>query len=444
MPEIDGIAVEGEWADAGYYEVRGGAQARAEDILGALYYGYDAAHFYIRADANRAWGELGEGVLGIYLGRSGAEPTIAYSRHGDVDSLIGYGAFALIEIHLDVSGGFSAALSTPGPLGKWGDPALSEALDVALRGSQMEVAIPFTLLGEPRPGDMFNVRIVWSEIDEMVGHDVQFVPADGPAQSILPDLTVIDYFLVVGDPANDDFGIGTYIYPLDAVFEPAVYDVNTFSAGVDGDEFVFRFDLNGPINNPWGSGINLSVQTFDVYVDFDPGAGTGARMLLEGRNAALAAEHGWDMAVWVEGWHQKVLVPDENGIPREVSGDTIRAIVDPNGSISLRVAASAVPTLGAVAEGDWGLDPTRFGFVAAVLSQEGFPSPGVRRVRDVEAEASQWRIGGGPEDSNHTRIMDLVFPDDQAAILSAYPPSQQPVGELGPDDFAQIPMLIVE
>ena len=103
-----------------------------------------------------------------------------------------------------------------------------------------------------------------------------------------------------------------------------------------------------------------------------------------------------------------------------------------------------MPELGAVAEGDWALDPAEFGYVAIVLSQEGFPSPGVRRMRDVEAAASQWRIGGGPEDSNHTRIMDLVFPGNQGVILGGYPSSPQPVGELGPDDFAQIPLLIVE
>jgi carbohydrate-binding DOMON domain-containing protein len=275
-------------------------------------------------------------------------------------------------------------------------------------------------------------------------HDVQMVPTQGPAQTILPDLSDIEYFLVVEDPVGDDFGPGVYTYPSDAVFEPGVYDAARFSVGVDGSEFAFRFDLDGPINNPWGSGINLSVQTFDIYIDIDPGAGTGARMLLEGRNVALSAENGWDLAVWVEGWHQKVFVPDEDGVPREVSGDNVRAIVDPNGSISIRVAGGVLPELGASEDGVWALDPTTFGWAAAVLSQEGFPSAGVRRVRDVEAQADQWRIGGSPGDTNHTRIMDLIFAGDQAEILLAYPSSQLPVGELTPDDFAQIPLLRVE
>ena len=58
--------------------------------------------------------------------------------------------------------------------------------------------------------------------------------------------------------------------------------------------------------------------------------------------------------------------------------------------------------------------------------------------------SSQWRLGGGPDDTNHTRVLDLVFPGDQAPILSAYPSSQQSVGKLSADDFAQIPLLLVK
>ncbi|OGO20574.1 MAG: hypothetical protein A2Z14_16005 [Chloroflexi bacterium RBG_16_48_8] len=58
--------------------------------------------------------------------------------------------------------------------------------------------------------------------------------------------------------------------------------------------------------------------------------------------------------------------------------------------------------------------------------------------------AEQWRIGGAPDDTNHTRIMELVFAGEQADILGTYPSSQDPAGELGPDDFAQIPLLLVQ
>ena len=119
-------------------------------------------------------------------------------------------------------------------------------------------------------------------------------------------------------------------------------------------------------------------------------------------------------------------------------------VVNPSGSISIRVSGAVLPQLGADAGGEWTLDPTTFGYTGMVLSQEGFPTAGVLRVRDVEPEAGQWRIGGAADDTNHTRVIDLVLDGDQAAVLSTYPSSQESVGKLSPDDFAQIPLLLVE
>jgi hypothetical protein len=67
-------------------------------------------------------------------------------------------------------------------------------------------------------------------------------------------------------------------------------------------------------------------------------------------------------------------------------------------------------------------------------------------VRDVEATAKQWRFGGAPEDTNHTRILDLAWPADlapgQAEMLGSYSPSQETdLDLLGPDDFGQVLML---
>jgi hypothetical protein len=48
------------------------------------------------------------------------------------------------------------------------------------------------------------------------------------------------------------------------------------------------------------------------------------------------------------------------------------------------------------------------------MSQDRLPSPGVRRVRDVEATASRWTLGGGDSAGGGTRIIDALFPDGGA------------------------------
>ena len=111
--------------------------------------------------------------------------------------------------------------------------------------------------------------------------------------------------------------------------------------------------------------------------------GDGARLLLPGRNAALAPEFAWDVAIWAEGWTPGIYTPGEDG-PVETSAEP-GIIANPG---QRRVTISVPRT---VLEGN----PEEWAFAVVVLGQEGFPSAGVWRVRDVQPAAEQWRFGGG-------------------------------------------------
>jgi carbohydrate-binding DOMON domain-containing protein len=93
-----------------------------------------------------------------------------------------------------------------------------------------------------------------------------------------------------------------------------------------------------------------------------------------------------------------------------------------------------------------GETPEAWKYAAVVLSQEGYPSGGVMRVRDVNASAEQWRIGGAPADNNHTRVLDLVWAEAgvQEEWLSTYTSSQAVQAELNEADFARVGMLAME
>ncbi len=167
---------------------------------------------------------------------------------------------------------------------------------------------------------------------------------------------------------------------------------------------------------------------------------TGARELLPGRNASLVKGDGWDYAVWAEGWTPGIFAPDATTLEaKAVNGATFKIIVDTaKSTISLRVPRTAF------GEGD----PTTWGYAAMVMSQDGYPSPGVWRVRDVKATAEQWRIGGGSDTAtNQTRILDLVWAGTdvtQESMLSGFTPSTALVDTLGADDFAQIQLLTIK
>ncbi|MBW3666820.1 MAG: hypothetical protein KY394_04405, partial [Actinobacteria bacterium] len=282
------------------------------------------------------------------------------------------------------------------------------------------------------PGDRISVRV-------LSGGDL--FPEAAPGVLQVPDVSNVEIRFEIDDPTGDDNGPGTYSYPTDAVFLPGSFDLTSFTAGVEGEEVVFTFEVAAPIRNPWDSPVGLSVQTFDVYIDADPGAGTGARMLIDGRNAALEAGNGWEAALTVEGWDSALYLAGVNGDIQETKPTLGIVTLAEKGKVIVRVPAGLLP----------GGDPADWGYVAALLGQEGFPASGVRRVRDVEPSAAQYRFGGAPAGSvNHTRIIDLAWPEEggvqggsgeQAAILGGAPGYTGSPTDLGPDEVAQIPLV---
>lgn len=432
-PALDGKeTTPDEWAKAGFYQVSGGAMARADDVIGALYYGLDAKNLYFRIDAKGQWAAVADGKVGVYVHMPGATRANAFSRAsaGAPDkTVLGIGATHLAEVSL--ADGKATLYTATGAAGAWEEAKGQVA--AALQGSVLELALPLELLGELQPGDDLRLTVVATS----GSRDLQLVPAAGPAQLVVPDLGTTTPLIAVDDPQGDDKGPGSYTYPTDSVFKPGVFDIKQFSVAYDANNVVFKFVFYGPVPNPWGAGNNLSLQTLDVYVDRDPGAGTGSRLLLPGRNAALEKGNGWDVMVWAEGWTPGIYAPDAKGVPQKVAAEP-KIIVDPAANaVTLRVPRAAF--------GD-GFDPAKAGYVAVVLSQEGYPAAGVWRVRDVNAKAEQWRLGGAPADTNHTRILDVAWPEaakpTQAEFLGKYPASQEAnIDKLGPDDFCQLPLL---
>jgi carbohydrate-binding DOMON domain-containing protein len=155
---------------------------------------------------------------------------------------------------------------------------------------------------------------------------------------------------------------------------------------------------------------------------------------LPGRNAALEEGNGWEYGITVEGWEPAVYVASVGGTTTETKPSFRVAVLGDRGKAIVRIPRSVF------GEGD----PSTWGYAAAILSQEGFPSPGVRRVRDVGPFAEQWIAGGATDGDNHTRIFDLAWPDVgvQEILLSDYPPLRGSADDFGPDDLPQVPLLL--
>ena len=417
-PTIDGINAPGEWNNAALFT--SGAQAG-----NSLAYTFDARNLYLRMNFVQP---PAQGTrLGFYLTVPGAVNAYPFTRaaEGETPVLLGIAATHLFEWGDNEFKAYTA--------GKTDWSGGTTAGQAVLGADTFEAAIPWNSLGELQAGD--DLRLVAAILPSG-----ELLPLQGPAQIVLPDLGTSTTILEVSDPSSDDHGPGAYTYPTDSVFKAQAFDLKTFTVAYDEKNMVFKFTFNGPIPNPWGSPNNLAIQTLDIYVDKDPGSGTGARLLLPGRNAALAQGYGWEYAIWAEGWTPQIIAPDAATLePKQVIGVDFKIIVDPASStITLRVPLTVF------GEGD----PTQWAYAAAVFSQDGYPSTGVWRVRDVNVSSEQWRFGGAPNDTNHTRIIDLAWPEGesptQEEMLSTYTSSSAALGQLSADDFPQLQMLVAQ
>jgi len=324
-PTIDGMAAENEWAQAGYYARAGGAMARAEDVISALYYGFDTKNVYLRVDGRSDWlTPAPELTVAAYLSNPHAKSVNTFSRYGaqtTPKTVLGFGAAGEAAVHI-TQGKASAAYAAAAGDGQW--EQATPLASLAVKGAIIELAIPFTNLEDLEPGDRVNLYVVVSRGQT----DIDAAPVGGPALFVVPDISAITPVLTVDDPEGDDHGPGSYTYPTDGVFPPQCFDARQFVAGYDDKDLVFTFTMYGPVANPWGSAVNLSVQTFDVYIDVDNQVGSGRRLLLGGRNAAVSAQDAWDYAIWVEGWTPTVFKLDSKGNPQKMDV-SMKIVVDP-------------------------------------------------------------------------------------------------------------------
>jgi alpha-amylase/alpha-mannosidase (GH57 family) len=434
-PTIDGRIDADEWEAGGVYLASGGVMASGQPAFESLTYGFDAGNLYLLIDLAASWDELlANGNLDIFMQVPGSDPAADFSNGGNP---LGFSANRLVQIVRDEDAGSPEAGIYTYTNDEWSVEAMPEA-DIAGAEDVIELALPLDALGGPDMGDNISLRLYYSQPTDVSGEtimvDADQLPGAGPAQLSVPDLGTTTIVMDVVDPTGDDHGPGTYSYPTDAVFNNGNFDIVNFQVGFDDENIVFRFTMDGPVDNPWGGGNGLSLQTFDVYIDQD-GDATGGRAMLPGRNLAFDPDYAWDFAITVEGWESGIFTPTADGGQEQIAEASEFSVLTDSGQQKVTIRVPKVIL---------GDAPDSWRYAAVVLSQEGFPSAGVMRVRDVMPAAEQWRIGGAPAGAtNHTRVMDLVWPEEgqQEAWLSAFAISDVSQPELTADDFATVPML---
>jgi alpha-amylase/alpha-mannosidase (GH57 family) len=402
-PTIDGLVTpRTEWEDAGEFQLGGN--------LTAIKYGFDQNNLSLRGSVASP-----PDGLEIYLKVPSINTGTPFSTNG--------GSLDMYATHrIRVSSGttpLTADLQAWNPASAAWEGIPNSALNFKAGTGIFELSIPLADLSPSlSTGESILLRI---------NDQGSPLPAAAPGRVQVPDLGQTIWFLDLTDPASDDHGPGSYTYPTDAVFMPGVFDLTNFKVGSDENNLVFQATLSGPVVNPWGSPNGLSLQLIDIYIDVN-GLYSGTQVLRNARNAAVSDRNKWDFAISIAGWNSGVFAASS---PETALDFPVTVFTDPDNNLVIaRIPLTALPG-----------DPSQWAYSALILA---YDPDGLNGVREVSVDGGQWQFGGAPADSNHTRIIDYLWPEGlesgQESMLSGYQPSQADPSGLSAPDLPRLEM----
>ena len=275
----------------------------------------------------------------------------------------------------------------------------------------------------------------------------------------------------IPDPAGDDHGGGSLIYPVRPDFQRGELDLRSFSALDRGDGTVFEVTFARPVRKPGrqvidglGGQLNsiarLGFFTFnvDIYIDTDRLSGSGNVATLPGRRADVALANAWEKAICLtprpyeaQQVLRRAMLRDAKWKTREKEGRIDEATsrqleleVDREASSQVFfptlvwVTGSSVrffvpaSFLGGIARDNWG-------YVVAVsaadvtervdlstVSAKSEPSPKGMFIIPVGPGRGEGFVGGGNEyDDLQPPLLDIIVPagSTQAQVLKDYSPA---------------------
>lgn len=231
-----------------------------------------------------------------------------------------------------------------------------------------------------------------------------------PRPPVAPGANVIAEF---ADPERDDKGAGTYVYPLNKVFVPGVFDLLKFSVLDIGDKYLLTFEVRELGGNPWGGPNGFSMQFFHIYLDTDGIPGSG-NLTTFGLWVNIDPEYAWEVALLVgPGWSgsNNIIYPNGTNIANAMS-----IYVEQPNKIVAEVPKGLIPAI--KEPGDWG-------WVVVLTSWDGY---GANNIRSFSIDPSEWNFGVGAQHAIGVaagvipRIVDLLAPTSelQYAQLSSY------------------------
>jgi carbohydrate-binding DOMON domain-containing protein len=201
------------------------------------------------------------------------------------------------------------------------------------------------------------------------------------------------------DPVGDDTGDGDYVYPTHSAFgQGGQADVTSCTISKDEHHFLVRMDFRDLVD-PWQVGNRL---TF-VAIAVDTAEG-GQEML--GHSSGAYLENHSELQIFLAGDTCEMVDAQGNKL-------STGAICDADNEKN--VMHFSVPLA------DIGRPTQRWKYTIAVGLQDDYGAGGLGDFRMVQAQAREWRGGGGVEDLDiNPNIYDLILPQKPKKVLGLF------------------------
>lgn len=396
-PNLDGkITSPEEWAEAAVYPGAGEIKSFAV--------GYGETYLYVLVDLARPARELVGSDLRLVLYASGkpSDKVNILTRHAGVQ--LGFAFASAVELEFaKIRADGTGYVFRYGADGKGGWRLTSPVRTLLSRKAAVdevvEFMVPFEELGV-EPGQSLTVAVVLERPGEVLGK-----APERPLFARIPTLIRGTEIWAMEDPKGDDFGPGTYVYPLNKVFTeaPGLFDLVRYAVYDAGNAWQLAFDFPA-LPNPWNGPHGFSHPIIFVYLDVAPGGRTDVHEEGKAAQVAFDPEHPWDYVLKIAGWpgygRHLWTAAGEGPFLVEVASDPKR------GRIIVTIPKDLVPEI-------------RGWHYVLVGSQDGY---GPNHIRPIGKTAGEWTGGGCPDPVWAPQIYDVLAPtvDDQVKMLGSY------------------------
>lgn len=209
------------------------------------------------------------------------------------------------------------------------------------------------------------------------------------------------------DPAGDDKGPGTYVYPSDQVYLPGSFDLRQLEVEPKGNTVEFRVTVDRRIEDPWDSkawgGNGFSIQMAFIHIDKDRADGSGHTTGMPGTNVRFAANEAWDKVVIISPQGPTRVNSEVEAKASEMQADVVVPTLTRASGRTL-VAVVNTADLGGAPEPGWG-------YQVLMQSNEGFPAKTDLLTRKVNEFEGQHRFGGGTDYDVDPHVLDILAGD---------------------------------